>query len=135
VTVVPDVGGGKRIYSGIIQSIVPSVAATFSQLPRNNLDSNWIKTSQRIPVLITLAPPTGDVAPLPLGSSVKVIIDVRQAAVLGAAPAQPQAQAQRSAYRPAAAEPAIEHDLSRRYAAYLREILASFPHGGGRKCH
>lgn len=127
VTVVPDVGGGKRTYSGTIQSIVPSVAATFSQLPRNNLDSNWIKTSQRVPVLITLAAAADDTPLLPLGSSVKVIVDVRQ-------PPAPAAQVLRAAYRPAAAWPTIEQDLSRRFAVYLRDVLASFPHGDGGGC-
>ena len=60
---------------GYIESVVPSTAATFSQLPRNNVDSNWIKVTQRIPVLIAIKPDeTRQRAFLPIGSSVTVSI-------------------------------------------------------------
>lgn len=55
---------------GFVESIVPSVAAAFSAIPRNNIDSNWIKTSQRVPVLIRV----NDGSMLPVGSSVKVTV-------------------------------------------------------------
>lgn len=74
VSVEPDTGGGKLKFDGVIASIVPSIAANFSQLPRNNLDSNWIKTSQRIPVLIKLHATPQGLQQLPMGASVKVVV-------------------------------------------------------------
>ncbi len=129
VTVVPDVGNGKQTYSGVIQSIVPSVAATFSQLPRNNLDSNWIKTSQRIPVLITLAAPTGDSAPLPLGSSVKVTVKIGQPARRDAAAPARRPVAVAAA---ASAEENMEQQLARRFAGYLGQVMAAYPSSSAR---
>lgn len=132
VTVVPDVGGGKQTYSGVIQSIVPSVAATFSQLPRNNLDSNWIKTSQRIPVLITLAAPERNSAPLPLGSSVKVTVKVGQARQGATAPlAGAKASAGTST------EESMEQQQARRFSSYLGLVMAAYPGSGARlrSCH
>ncbi len=123
VTVVPDVGGGKQTYSGVIASIVPSVAATFSQLPRNNLDSNWIKTSQRIPVLITLAAPAGDTPPLPLGSSVKVIVNTRQAR------RAPPVRAPSTSTQ-AGVQPGTEQQLRQRFDSYLKQVMAGYPHAG-----
>jgi multidrug resistance efflux pump len=115
VTVVPDVGGGKLRFSGAVQSIVPSVAATFSPLPRNNLDSNWIKTTQRIPILITLAPSSGKTGELPLGSSVKVIIDVAAAG---------SSRGERAAKAPAPV-PVLspERDLRSEFEDYLQAVL------------
>ena len=52
---------------GHIHSIVPSTAASFSPIPRNNMDSNWIKVSQRVPVLIEID--ESDKSLLPIGSS------------------------------------------------------------------
>lgn len=52
---------------GHIHSIVPSTAASFSPIPRNNMDSNWIKVSQRVPVLVEID--ESDKSLLPIGSS------------------------------------------------------------------
>ena len=124
VTVLPDVGGGKVKFSGVVESIVPSVAATFSQLPRNNLDSNWIKTSQRIPVLITLAQPSDKAGMLPLGSSVKVIVNVAAAG----------AQSTRAAVKkPAPAMAPAEQVLAKKFDVYLQSILAEFLDANSRK--
>lgn len=55
---------------GHIHSIVPSTVASFSPIPRNNMDSNWIKVSQRVPVLIEID--ENDKSLLPIGSSSKL---------------------------------------------------------------
>lgn len=55
---------------GHIHSIVPSTASSFSPIPRNNTDSNWIKVSQRVPVLIEID--ENDKPLLPIGSSSKL---------------------------------------------------------------
>ena len=73
VKIIPDYSLGEKVYSGKIQSIVPSIAASFSPMPKNNLDSNWIKTSQRIPVIIKFDEKYPSY--IPIGSSVKVVID------------------------------------------------------------
>ena len=117
VTVLPDVGKGKLKFSGVVESIVPSVAATFSQLPRNNMDSNWIKTSQRIPVLITLAPQSDQAGMLPLGSSVKVVVNVAGA---GAQSVKPAAKKSAPTTDPA------EQILAKKFDVYLQSILAEF---------
>ena len=78
VTVQLDIQNEKPI-TGHIESIVPSVAAAFSTIPRNNVDSNWIKVSQRIPVLIALEN-TSDVF-LPIGASVTVQVEEGQSSL------------------------------------------------------
>ncbi|GAA5213700.1 fatty acid resistance MFS efflux transporter adaptor subunit FarA [Corallincola platygyrae] len=70
--VTPDAYGGDVKLNGVVHSIVPSITASFSTIPRNNLDSNWVKTMQRVPVLIAIEEPPSK--RLPLGSSAKVSI-------------------------------------------------------------
>ncbi|MBQ4878193.1 HlyD family secretion protein [Pseudoalteromonas luteoviolacea] len=71
-----DISQGERKLSGYVHSVVPSIAAEFSLFPRNNTDSNWIKVSQRVPVLIALDPSEQvNFQSLPIGTSVKVTID------------------------------------------------------------
>lgn len=65
---------GKPL-KGHVHSIVPAVAASFSALPRNNTDSNWIKVAQRVPVLIEVDDTPQ--AHLPIGTSVKVVVDIK----------------------------------------------------------
>jgi len=117
VMVVPDVGGGKRRFSGVVQSIVPAVAATFSPLPRNNLDSNWIKTTQRIPILITLAPSSEKTSELPLGSSVKVFVDISGSS-------RGELAARLPAPAPAVFSPG--QDLADRFEDYLQLVLREY---------
>jgi membrane fusion protein, multidrug efflux system len=73
VEVIPDVGGGGVKLQGQVYSIAPAVASTFSPLPRNNATSNWIKVTQRVPVLIRVSGVEPGLA-LPIGSSVQVRI-------------------------------------------------------------
>lgn len=72
VTVRPDVYSGKVSLRGKVESIVPSTAASFSGIPRNNTDSNWIKVAQRVPVLISVDKAEFSSVNLPIGSSVEV---------------------------------------------------------------
>jgi membrane fusion protein (multidrug efflux system) len=74
VTIVPDASKERESIEAYIHSIVPSSAATFSKLPRNNVDSNWIKVSQRVPVLISLLDSKSKTELLPIGTSVTVLI-------------------------------------------------------------
>jgi membrane fusion protein (multidrug efflux system) len=69
VEIISDVHKGISL-KGHIHSIVPSTAASFSPIPRNNMDSNWIKVSQRIPVLVEID--EKDKSLLPIGSSSKL---------------------------------------------------------------
>lgn len=71
VIVRPDVYSGSIEFKGKVESIVPSTAAVFSGIPRNNTDSNWIKVAQRVPVLVSIDK-TDAVVNLPIGSSVEV---------------------------------------------------------------
>lgn len=71
-----DIYGKEIELEGMVNSIVPATASIFSSLPRNNVDSNWIKVNQRVPVLIQLQN-TKNIL-LPLGTSVKVDIDIAQ---------------------------------------------------------
>ena len=69
VGIISDVHKNIRL-KGHIQSIVPSTAGSFSPIPRNNTDSNWIKVSQRVPVLVEID--ESDKSLLPIGSSSKL---------------------------------------------------------------
>lgn len=69
VEIASDVYKEQKLH-GHIHSIVPSTASSFSPIPRNNTDSNWIKVSQRVPVLIELD--DKDKRLLPIGSSAKI---------------------------------------------------------------
>lgn len=74
VEIIADVLEKEQVLYGSVKSIVPSISSAFSQYPRNNTDSNWIKVSQRVPVIISI----NDQASiehwydLPVGSSVSV---------------------------------------------------------------
>jgi membrane fusion protein, multidrug efflux system len=65
----PDV-----IWQGEVQSLSPATSAEFSVLPAQNTTGNWVKVSQRVPVLIQLKPMIN--APqLRAGMSVETEID------------------------------------------------------------
>jgi membrane fusion protein, multidrug efflux system len=60
--------------NGHVTAIAPAAAAAFSPLPRFNIDSTWIKVSQRIPVFVSI----DDALPLelrpPSGTSAEVAL-------------------------------------------------------------
>ena len=64
----------EYVMQGHVYSIVPSTASSFSSLPRNNIDSNWTKISQRIPVIFKLNSDDKSRPILPVGGSVTVKI-------------------------------------------------------------
>lgn len=73
VDIKPDMHPDETL-TGYVHSVVPSTAATFSMLPRNNTDSNWIKVSQRVPVLVGFnSEPSADIN-LALGASVRLTV-------------------------------------------------------------
>ncbi|CAI3119588.1 Multidrug export protein EmrA [Acinetobacter oleivorans] len=67
-----DIYGKEVVLDGYVYSIVPAAASVFSPLPRNNVDSNWIKVNQRVPILIRFEQNIDNM--LPLGTSVRVEI-------------------------------------------------------------
>ena len=76
VRVLPASGHGVELR-GWVRRIMPSAASVFSPLPRNNIDSNWVKVTQRVPVMIALEA-RGDAGLLPLGTSARVEFPVRR---------------------------------------------------------
>jgi multidrug resistance efflux pump len=64
-------------FPGRVEAVSPASAATFSLLPTQNTSGNFTKVTQLVPVKISVA--TGGRL-LPLGTSVTVKIEVRQAA-------------------------------------------------------
>ncbi|AGH43236.1 HlyD family secretion protein [Paraglaciecola psychrophila] len=67
----PDV-----VWQGEVQSLSPATSAEFSVLPAQNTTGNWVKVSQRVPVLIHLKPQLN--APeLRAGLSVETEIDTQ----------------------------------------------------------
>jgi hypothetical protein len=88
-----------------VHAIVPSTAASLSGVPRRNTDSNWIKVSQRVPVLISFDEADRDrVRRLPTDSSVTVRL--KEERVYGAA-AAPSAGAPPVHTRPPGLSPTI----------------------------
>lgn len=73
VDVMFDTAIDKSLLKGRVHSIVPATAGSFSVLPRNNTDSNWIKVAQRVPVLIEVE--LSKRQTMPIGTSVKVLVD------------------------------------------------------------
>jgi membrane fusion protein (multidrug efflux system) len=61
-------------YKGKVVGIRAGTGAAFSLLPPENATGNWIKIVQRIPVRIQLDAPPSPELPLPIGSSLQVVI-------------------------------------------------------------
>lgn len=91
VKVTPSTNSGVELR-GRVQRVMPSAASMFSPLPRNNVDSNWVKVTQRIPVLIKLEESAISKS-LPLGATVSVTFASRNNGVVtGAGPSVENAQ-------------------------------------------
>jgi membrane fusion protein (multidrug efflux system) len=56
---------------GTVVAVTPAIAAMFAPVVRPNMDSNWIKVNQRVPVVVRLDNVDADHMP-PLGSSSEV---------------------------------------------------------------
>lgn len=66
---------GNQVFDGLVQSIAPASAASFSLLPAQNTTGNWVKVTQRIPVRIKLAPMRPE-QPYRVGASVTATVMV-----------------------------------------------------------
>lgn len=75
-TVTVDVYGKSVVYHGHVEDVEAGTGAAFALLPAQNATGNWIKVVQRIPVRIRLDPNELARAPLRIGMSTKVNIDV-----------------------------------------------------------
>lgn len=76
VTLTSDIYGDKHIYHGKVLGIEPGTGRAFSLLPAQNATGNWIKVVQRIPVRIELNEEELKKAPLRLGLSMHVSVDL-----------------------------------------------------------
>ncbi len=74
-TVYLDMYANKR-FKGRVLSIGPSSTTSFSILPSQNNAGNWVKVTQRFPVLVSIDNPEN--LPLREGASVTVKIDTTQ---------------------------------------------------------
>lgn len=61
-------------WSGVVESISPASASSFSVLPAQNTTGNWVKVVQRIPIRVRLTN-AGEGPPLRVGMSAVVDID------------------------------------------------------------
>lgn len=68
--------GRNVIYHGKVEGILPGSGSTFSLLPTQNATGNWIKIVQRVPVRISLIPEEVKQAPLVLGLTMSVSVDI-----------------------------------------------------------
>ncbi|SFV14426.1 HlyD family secretion protein [Pseudoduganella namucuonensis] len=120
-----DASPGQKTYRGRVSALVPAVAAAFSPVPRANTDSNWIKVSQRVPVIIALdeAPPASERPPM--GSSAEVVIHAG-AAARPHAPAAPTLPPPRRRPDEQLAQELAQH-IQRVTAAEQRLVPASLP--------
>lgn len=71
-----DLYGRKREYHGSVVGFQPGSGNAFSLLPPENASGNWIKIIQRVPVRIRIDPLEIREAPLFLGLSMRVTVDI-----------------------------------------------------------
>lgn len=65
---------GDRKFSGTVQSLGSSSAASFSLLPAQNTTGNWVKVTQRVPVRISMEP-YDEAVPYRFGTSASVEVN------------------------------------------------------------
>ncbi|MBN8996312.1 MAG: HlyD family secretion protein [Rhizobiales bacterium] len=75
----------KCTFTGEVASIGAGTGSTFSLLPAQNATGNWVKVVQRVPVRIRLD--SADCAPLVMGMSASVDVDMKSGGPLAAAAA------------------------------------------------
>lgn len=78
VSVVSDLYGSGMVFHGRIGGLSPGTGSAFSMLPPQNAAGNWIKTVQRVPVVIALDPAELATHPLRIGLSMNVSVDTHQ---------------------------------------------------------
>jgi len=71
-----DMYGGSVQYNGTVVGFSPGTGSSFSLLPPENATGNWIKVVQRVPVKIVLQQHALAKAPLLVGLSCSVQVDV-----------------------------------------------------------
>ena len=71
-----DVYGSKVEYRGTVDGLGVGTGSAFALLPAQNATGNWIKVVQRVPVRIALDPEELAKAPLRVGLSMNVEVDV-----------------------------------------------------------
>jgi membrane fusion protein (multidrug efflux system) len=72
-TVTVDTYPGHE-WQGTLQSVAPASGSSFSVLPAQNANGNWVKVVQRIPIRVRLKMQHGD-PPLRDGMSVDVTVE------------------------------------------------------------
>jgi membrane fusion protein (multidrug efflux system) len=75
-TIKADIYGSSVRYEGVLAGFSPGTGSSFSLLPPENATGNWIKVVQRVPVKIILKPDSLNNAPLMIGLSCSVDVDV-----------------------------------------------------------
>ncbi|MGF1868709.1 HlyD family efflux transporter periplasmic adaptor subunit [Photobacterium indicum] len=80
VTLISDLYGSKRTYTGVVAGIGAGTGSAFSAIPAQNATGNWIKVIQRVPVRIYVDPAQFKTYPLRIGMSMKVTVDTESAA-------------------------------------------------------
>lgn len=73
VTITVDTYPGRK-WTGIVESISPASASSFSLLPAENTSGNWVKVVQRIPMRVRVDNAPGK-PPLRVGMSVVLNVD------------------------------------------------------------
>jgi len=74
-----DIYGDDVKLKASVKAVPPATMSTFSVIPQNNINSNWIKVSQRIPVLLELknfnSTPQLPYAPIGGNARIKIFTD------------------------------------------------------------
>ncbi len=73
-----DIYGGSVRYNGTIVGFSAGTGSSFSLLPPENATGNWIKVAQRVPVKIALQQEALATAPLLVGLSCSVQVDISE---------------------------------------------------------
>lgn len=74
--IIVDLYGGKQIYTGVVEGVVPGSGSVFATLPPDNATGNFIRIVQRIPVRIAINREELKERPLRPGLSTITTIDV-----------------------------------------------------------
>lgn len=118
-----------QVFTGYLVSVVPAVAATFAPVVRPNFDSNWVKVSQRVPVLVRVTGTRGPGAWPPVGASASVDFQLSAST----APAHPPAASAEPALAQEAAAAVPAHregtDITRITRSIANETLSSMSTG------
>ena len=76
VIIKPDIYGGKKVYHGRVDGLIPGTGSVFATLPPDNATGNFIRIVQRVPVRIALDHKELETDPLRPGLSTIASINV-----------------------------------------------------------